>query len=265
MNREFKTTDTGGRVESSTDNSIFLRKLHVFTSSFRGKVSNSRLGNLHGKFGESWRGSKLRSSVTGNTDERIYETELQKTEKGDLQQVEMAVNGTPETSILSKSHTYRTVKKSWLYGWLTGEPETEVVVLDLERTRTTGPIIKFIDQTVRTVIPAWMQSGLRTVYEKTARYAREKTVRVASGLVFTVSVIFMALLEYLDMKSLPSFVLLMTIAVVAGYGIRSDRSWEELRETKAVTIATKLIRPPELDQEDDTASDHRESSEEKTD
>lgn len=53
------------------------------------------------------------------------------------------------------------VQHSFLYRWLTAEPDPEVVVIDLRETRTVGPIIASLDRVVATLAPCYRQSRLK--------------------------------------------------------------------------------------------------------
>ena len=55
----------------------------------------------------------------------------------------------------------RFVKHSWLYGWLTAEPEPEVIVIDLRETWTVGPFIAILDRVIETLTPWYRQSVLK--------------------------------------------------------------------------------------------------------
>lgn len=50
------------------------------------------------------------------------------------------------------------VRGSWLYDWLTAEPEPEVIVIDLRETYTVGPIIAALDRVAAWVGPRWRAS-----------------------------------------------------------------------------------------------------------
>ncbi|WP_049979585.1 hypothetical protein [Halolamina rubra] len=54
-----------------------------------------------------------------------------------------------------------TVKNSWLYNWLTAEPEPEVIVIDLRETWTVGPFINILDWAIETTKPWYEQSTLK--------------------------------------------------------------------------------------------------------
>jgi len=66
----------------------------------------------------------------------------------------------PRLSALS-SWAGRVIRSSVLYRWLTTEPEPEVIVIDLRRTRTVGPFIAILDRIVETVAPYFEDSQLK--------------------------------------------------------------------------------------------------------
>jgi len=53
------------------------------------------------------------------------------------------------------------VRGSYLYRWLTAEPEPEVVVIDLRETYTVGPFIRLVDATIEWLRPYWEASTLK--------------------------------------------------------------------------------------------------------
>lgn len=67
-----------------------------------------------------------------------------------------------------------TSRNSWLYRWLTAEPEPEVIVIDLRETWTVGPVIDLLDWCLSrpgwwTLEDAWRISILYRLVEGTAR------------------------------------------------------------------------------------------------
>jgi len=69
------------------------------------------------------------------------------------------------------------VRASWLYRWLTAEPDPHVVVIDLRETYTVGPLLAAIDRVARvvappireTVLPLWRRTRTRAVLAWLAR------------------------------------------------------------------------------------------------
>ena len=52
-------------------------------------------------------------------------------------------------------------RNSFLYRWLTNEPEPGVIVVDLRATYTVGPIIEILDRLVDALAPLWRTSTLK--------------------------------------------------------------------------------------------------------
>lgn len=52
------------------------------------------------------------------------------------------------------------VTGSWLYGWLTADPDPEFVVVDLRETLFVGPVVDRLDGSLDRVCPYWRASRL---------------------------------------------------------------------------------------------------------
>ncbi|WP_435063670.1 hypothetical protein [Halobaculum sp. EA56] len=59
-------------------------------------------------------------------------------------------------------------RNSFVYRWLTKEPEPEVIVIDLRETWTVGPVIALLDRLVEWVVPYWRGSRLKRGLDRTA-------------------------------------------------------------------------------------------------
>lgn len=60
----------------------------------------------------------------------------------------------------------RWTRHSFLYQWLTTEPDPDVVVIDLRETYTVGPVIALLDRVQPTVESAWRTSSTRGLTTK---------------------------------------------------------------------------------------------------
>ena len=58
------------------------------------------------------------------------------------------------------------LRQSFLYRWLTTEPDPDVIVIDLRETYTMGPVIALLDRFVPTVDRTWHGSLLHRVTER---------------------------------------------------------------------------------------------------
>lgn len=72
------------------------------------------------------------------------------------------------------------VRNSFVYRWLTKEPEPEVIVIDLRETRTVGPFIHLLDATVERVVPYWNESRMKRGVDRLGR-GIDRTLRTRPG------------------------------------------------------------------------------------
>lgn len=62
---------------------------------------------------------------------------------------------------------------SWLYQWLTDEPDPDVIVIDLQDTYAIGPFITAIDHLVETLTPYYLTATLKRLTDTLTRLARD--------------------------------------------------------------------------------------------
>lgn len=72
------------------------------------------------------------------------------------------------------------VRGSWLYEWLTAEPEPEVIVIDLRETYTVGPFIRLLDAAVDRLQPYWEASTPKRLVDAAVR-AGERVAETRVG------------------------------------------------------------------------------------
>ncbi|MBX0297883.1 hypothetical protein [Haloarcula nitratireducens] len=58
------------------------------------------------------------------------------------------------------------IRSSYLYRWLTKEPEPDVIVIDLRETYTVGPIIAVLDRVISTGERAWQHSRIGSIVDR---------------------------------------------------------------------------------------------------
>jgi len=163
----------------------------------------------------------------------------------------------PDTGPRSTSVVYRSgirlrgfVETSWLYRWLTAEPDSEVIVIDLRETLSAGPVLAQIDQRIRDFIAVMPTSGgLRSGFRLRNRFF-SRPIRVVS---IGVIVVVLAVLGWLATSSesvgLSTFVLL-AVLLLAARGTQSRRSWAEVTATgwyqllSAAVESSEFLNPP---------------------
>lgn len=72
------------------------------------------------------------------------------------------------------------VRTSFLYRWLTKEPEPDVIVIDLRETYTIGPIIALLDRVIDWLAPAWRASMPKRALDRVGAVA-ERAAETRAG------------------------------------------------------------------------------------
>ncbi|MFC5135838.1 MULTISPECIES: hypothetical protein [Haloferacaceae] len=137
-----------------------------------------------------------------------------------------------------------TVRASWLYRWLTAEPDPDVIVIDLRETWTVGPFLRILDWIVGALVGAMEGSILASAAGTTVKRVHETPLRVAGGLaVGAGSVAFLAAVAG-DAVSRTLLAGALVLYVVGAAGLRDRRSWPELRDTRPVELLIRALEPP---------------------
>jgi hypothetical protein len=137
------------------------------------------------------------------------------------------------------------VRTSFLYQWLTAEPEPDVIVIDLRKTRTVGPILAVLDIALEMVTNAWQTADVGAITDATYEILREQPIRTLSLLALTalftnsiISVVFGAL----DTTGLAIHLFAVGLAAL---GTRIRVSWEQCRESAILGYPVAVLEPPE--------------------
>lgn len=137
------------------------------------------------------------------------------------------------------------IRGSWLYRWLTDEPDPDVIVIDLRETRIVGPILRVLD---------WVFAGLGTgsgssllagAARRSYRLAVSRPVQLMSAGLGAVALALVALVLATGATSTTLVVVAAALAVAAALGSRVEVTWAELRETQPVELLVAAFEPPE--------------------
>ena len=181
-------------------------------------------------------------------------------------------------STLESSRIYRTlstaterlsafVRGSYLYRWLTAEPDPEVIVIDLRETWTVGPFISILDRVFGTLERGATGSTLVGVGSTALDRTLEAPVRTAGLVALSLAAL-----------AVPAAIVLgRPVALLVGVGLLAvgtlalfeRRSWQELGETRPVELLVAAFEPPESERNSDSqqreAPDDREAAQRDTD
>lgn len=137
------------------------------------------------------------------------------------------------------------VESSMGYRWLTAEPDPDIIIIDLRETRTIGPVIETIDRTSQELTAGMPTSAVTGIVTHLASFGRDRPLRAGSiGILLAVLSSLLAV-ALAGMASMPVVGLHVLLAVLAGLGLRSTRSLEELCETRVVRTLVAAFEPPE--------------------
>jgi hypothetical protein len=156
--------------------------------------------------------------------------------------------------MLESSRLYRTtvaaadrlsayVRGSYLYRWLTAEPEPEVIVIDLRETWTVGPFIAVLDWVFGVLERAADGSGLVALASAGSKRVLDAPVRAAGLATLAVAVLVVPTAVLLDRTA--ALLVALGLLVVGTLALFEDRPWAELRETRAVELLIAAFEPPE--------------------
>ena len=150
-------------------------------------------------------------------------------------------------SMLARAGSWfrRLVTRSWLYRWLTAEPDPDVVVIDLRKTWTAGPILAVLDRLVGFAVGAFPASRIGRAARGSLRLARARPVQVLSTLVGSLALLLAARTV---LSGSPSVALFAVVAVLAALGVIGSRvtwSWARVRESRGFRALAAAFEPPE--------------------
>jgi hypothetical protein len=141
--------------------------------------------------------------------------------------------------------TERAVRASWLYRWLTAEPEPDVVVIDLRETVVVGPVLSLLDRLLGPLVRHGTRARVGTVLTRLSERFAAHPVAGASTVALAAVLATLLVLVGLGTPS-PSAVGIRLVALsLALAGTRIRVSGDELRNAYAYELLVALLAPPE--------------------
>mgnify|MGYP000153296760 CR=1 FL=1 len=142
-------------------------------------------------------------------------------------------------------------RASWVYRWLTAEPEPDVVVIDLRETAVVGPILALLDRLLAPFVRNWQAARTGTVVARlSARFVARpiQAVSIVAIAAIHTNLFVLFALDSLSRNALGAGLLVTALALA---GTRVTRSADELAETDVYELAVKLLAPPEPPERDE--------------
>jgi len=137
----------------------------------------------------------------------------------------------------------RYVRASFLYRWLTAEPDPEVIVIDLRETWTVGPFIVLLDRVISELDRALGQSRVGSLAATVATAMRAVPLRVL-GIVLTILGAAVTIGTLLTTGAMTGLVLGVVVTLAGAVATRDERDWQTLRETRTVELLRRAFEPP---------------------
>jgi hypothetical protein len=154
-----------------------------------------------------------------------------------------ALAGAAITRPARTGHTW--LQASWLYRWLTAEPEPEVIVIDLRETLALGPLIAAIDRVFRWLLPAAPTALVVTAVTRAADRFRQRPLRAVGFLLVAVITTAVPGLAVVGALGPVTVAAALVGALLALAGLRSAATLADLREHPITRTLVAALEPPE--------------------
>ena len=138
----------------------------------------------------------------------------------------------------------RYVEGSWLYRWLTAEPEQDVIVIDLRETVTVGPWLRAIQRGITWLLPAALSSALFRTARRAHRVFTNRPIQAASIGLAVLALLILAVALQLGGPSTTLLALGILLGVLALVGSRITWTYADLRETRGYQLLASAFEPP---------------------
>lgn len=136
-------------------------------------------------------------------------------------------------------------RSSFIYRWLTSEPDPEVVVIDLRETYSVGPVIASVDRTIATITPGISSATVTQATRATVSQIRLRPVRYLSLVLLVAVVMNLGLTMVFGRLTQLAVLVHVVIGILALVGSRSNSSYDDLKETRLFNALARVFEPPE--------------------
>lgn len=146
-------------------------------------------------------------------------------------------------------------RQSFVYQWLTAEPDPDVIVIDLRETKIVGPILRLLDWVLGILLAGASGSRLVAAGRTTAERFRAAPLRALGAATVLVGTGMLAV-TIVTTGSSPAMLGLVAVLIGGGaIGMRDQRDWETLQKTRVVTLLIEALEPPAPPVEADETTD----------
>lgn len=132
------------------------------------------------------------------------------------------------------------IRASWLYQWLTKEPDPDVIVIDLRETRSVGPILDRIDRAVTALTPAFFRSTVSRSWYRAQRRVQDRPIQMVSFGVIGIAVLGLFLMATAATVNVAGVLVLVVMLILALRGTQSQMTLDELQETRWYSYLARI-------------------------
>ena len=159
---------------------------------------------------------------------------------------------------------------SFLYRWLTAEPEPDVIVIDLRETLTVGPWLRVLERAIAWLLPAAVSSRLFWLGRRLSAGLRRRPLGLLGWVLLGLAVVLVAATGATGRLSESVAAAALVLAGIGAVCTRADRSLAELQDTRAYRALAAAFAPPEppdseLEPEPDSDPESRAPTDDSTD
>ena len=149
----------------------------------------------------------------------------------------------------------RVVTGSYLYRWLTAEPDPEVIVIDLRETVTVGPFVAMLDRIFAWLDTAAKSSNIVAAARSLLAEFRAAPVRLVGAVVALSSATALLAGVALGTFDVLPTVVLVGLAVAGLAGTQVTASWADFADSRAGQLVVQALEPPTEGTSTSTESD----------
>jgi len=137
------------------------------------------------------------------------------------------------------------VRASWLYRWLTTEPDPDIVVIDLRETYVGGPLLGMVDRSFAVIANGWGHARSGTLLDQFYETIEARPIRTVSLVVLMAIVANLALTAVLGSLTISAIGVRLIAGSLALAGTRVDASWDDVTDSRTYELLVALLEPPE--------------------
>jgi hypothetical protein len=164
-----------------------------------------------------------------------------------LQPITALLTGAVRSSGLAAlgTHIARWTRQSFLYRWLTAEPDPEVIVIDLRETYTVGPFLAIFDRVVGTLSRGWHTASIESIARATHESLRDHPIRTVSLVALVALLTSLAVSVAFGTPAATGLGVRLIGIGLATLGTRIRVSWDQCTESATYRYLVAALEPPE--------------------